>query len=162
MARRPVIGMYAGSFDPLTLGHLDVIERATKILDKLVIAIGVHSGKSSFFTVEEKLGDLQEACRHFNNVEIVSFQGLAVDFASANGITTLVRGLRTEADFTYEMQMAMMNRVLKPDLQTIFIPSRQDLGHISSSLVKEVARLGGDVSPLVPPNVLQSLKKKLE
>ena len=161
MSRSPVIGMYAGSFDPLTLGHLDVIERATQILDKLIIAIGVHSSKTSLFTVAEKLADLTEACKGFNNVEIVSFQGLAVEFASVNGITTLVRGLRTEADFTYEMQMAMMNRVLKPDLQTIFIPSRQDLGHISSSLVKEVAKLGGDVSPLVPPHVVQSLKKKL-
>jgi pantetheine-phosphate adenylyltransferase len=160
LSRKPLIGMYAGSFDPFTFGHLDVVERASKLLDQLVIAIGTHSSKNNLFSDQEKLEHLEFLKSRFPNVSFVPFSGLAVDFASSRGISVLIRGLRTEADFTYEMQMAVMNRVLNPEIQTIFIPSRQDLGHISSTLVKEIARLGGNVSALVPPHVATSLKSK--
>ncbi len=160
MSRKPLIGMYAGSFDPFTFGHLDVVERACKLLDELVIAIGTHSTKNSLFTNPEKLEHLEFLKTRFPNVSFELFNGLAVDFASSRGVSVLIRGLRTEADFTYEMQMAVMNRVLKPELQTIFIPSRQDFGHISSTLVKEIARLGGNVSALVPPHIAAALRDK--
>jgi pantetheine-phosphate adenylyltransferase len=162
MTRKPIIGMYAGSFDPFTLGHLDVAERASKVVDKLIIAIGIHSEKKSLFDLAEKTEHLESLFRDYKNVSIASFSGLVVNFAAEQGATILVRGLRTEADFTYEMQMAMMNRVLAPNLQSIFIPSRQDLAHISSSLVKEVAKLGGDISSLVPKIVSNALFKKLK
>ena len=162
MTRKPIIGMYAGSFDPFTLGHLDVAERASKVVDKLIIAIGVHSEKKSLFDLAEKTEHLESLLKDYKNVSIASFSGLVVNFAAEQGATILVRGLRTEADFTYEMQMAMMNRVLAPNLQSIFIPSRQDLAHISSSLVKEVAKLGGDISSLVPNIISNALIKKLK
>ncbi len=162
MTRKPIIGMYAGSFDPFTLGHLDVAERASKVVDKLIIAIGVHSEKKSLFDLAEKTEHLESLFGDYKNVSIASFSGLVVNFAAEQGATILVRGLRTEADFTYEMQMAMMNRVLAPNLQSIFIPSRQDLAHISSSLVKEVAKLGGDISSLVPKIISNALIKKLK
>jgi len=162
LIRNPLIGMYAGSFDPFTFGHLDVVERASELLDELVIAIGTHSSKNSLFSNPEKLDHLEFLKNHFSNVTIELFSGLAVDFASNRGVSVLIRGLRTEADFTYEMQMAIMNRVLKPELQTIFIPSRQDLGHISSTLVKEIAKLGGNVSALVPPHIADALRHKLK
>jgi pantetheine-phosphate adenylyltransferase len=162
VTRKPIIGMYAGSFDPFTLGHLDVAERASKVVDKLIIAIGVHSEKKSLFDLAEKTEHLESLFGDYKNVSIASFSGLVVNFAAEQGATILVRGLRTEADFTYEMQMAMMNRVLAPNLQSIFIPSRQDLAHISSSLVKEVAKLGGDISSLVPKIISNALIKKLK
>ncbi len=162
MIRKQVIGIYAGSFDPFTLGHLDIAERASNVVDKLIIAIGIHSEKRSLFSVAEKTMHLEYLLKDHTNISVVSFSGLVVNFAAEQGATLLVRGLRSEADFTYEMQMAMMNRVLAPDLQSIFIPSRQDLAHISSSLVKEVARLGGDISSLVPEIISNALLAKLK
>ena len=157
MSTSTVKAVYVGAFDPLTLGHFDVISRAAKIFHRLVLGIGTNPSKSPKFSVEQRIEILKEVCREMPSVSVASFDGLAVDFAHSLGATVMVRGLRTEADYVYEMQMAMMNRTLGEDLETVLIPTRQDLSHVSSSLVKEVATLGGDVSALVPPEVLREL-----
>ncbi len=153
-------GVYAGSFDPVTYGHLDVIRRAAKIFDHLIVAIGVNQSKPPMFTPEDRIKMIRDLCRDFPNVEVASFNGLAVSFATQQGATALVRGLRTEMDFVYEMQMALMNRSLSGELETIFIPTAQAYGHISSTLVKEVAVYGGDVTSLVPPLVARRITEK--
>lgn len=156
----PRIGIYAGSFDPVTYGHLDVIRRASKILDHLIVAIGINQAKPPMFTVAERMEMIRDLCKDLPNVEVESFSGLAVSFAAQRGAIALVRGLRTEMDFVYEMQMALMNRSLSSDLETIFIPTSQAYGHISSTLVKEVATYGGDVSSLVPPTVAHKIAER--
>lgn len=152
--------VYAGSFDPVTLGHVDVISRAVKLFDRLVIAIGRNQSKPPLFTIDERIKMISDVCKKWPNVEILSFNGLAVDFAKSVNAVALVRGLRTEVDFVYEMQMALMNRHLSAPLETIFIPTAQEYGHVSSSLVREVASLGGDVSSLVPPSVAKKISDK--
>lgn len=153
--------IYAGSFDPVTYGHLDVIRRASKIFDRLVVAIGVNQAKPPLFSIEERIQLIESLTSKWPNVEACSFRGLAVQFAQEQKAVALVRGLRTEMDFVYEMQMALMNRSLSADLETIFIPTAQDFGHISSTLVKEVASYGGDVTTLVPPTVARKIAEKL-
>lgn len=153
--------VYLGTFDPLTNGHFDIIERGAFLFEHLVIGIGQNSKKTPFFSLDERLEMLKQACSLLENVSITTFNGLAVEFARSCSATVMLRGLRTEADYVYEMQMAMMNRVLEEKIETVFIPTRQDLSHISSSLVKDVAQLGGDVSCLVPKNVYQRLRQKL-
>ncbi len=152
--------IYAGSFDPITFGHLDVIARAARIFDRVIVAIGSSQSKKPLFTDQERIALVMGACKKISGVEVSLFSGLAVDFAKKTGAACLVRGLRTEVDFTYEMQMALMNRSLAPKLETIFIPTAQEFGHISSSLVKEIAALGGDTSSLVPPLVCRKLADK--
>lgn len=156
------IGVYPGTFDPLTLGHLDVIIAGSKIFDTLVIAIGNNREKICAFDVAERVALIRGATQHLKNIEIGVFEGLVVDFALERGAGVLLRGLRTEADYTYEMQMAMMNKNLAGQIQTIFVPTRQDYSHISSSLVKEVSKLGGDVSKLVPAIVDEALQAKFK
>lgn len=155
------VAVYAGSFDPVTFGHLDVIERAAKIFDRLIVAIGSNAAKPSMFETSERVAMLAALCRHHSHIEIASFTGLAVNFATERRAIALVRGLRTEVDFVYEMQMALMNRSLAGHLETIFIPTAQAYGHISSTLVKEVARFGGDLSSLVPASVARKIAEKL-
>ena len=155
------IAVYLGSFDPLTLGHLDIIDRGSKIFSKLVVGIGVNSGKNLFFSIEERLELTQKICSSYANIEVKSFNDLAVDFAQREGASVMIRGLRTESDYVYEMQMAMTNHTLNNNIESIFIPTRQSLCHISSSLVKEVAQLGGKVDQMVPPLVGEKLLKKI-
>ena len=152
--------VYAGSFDPITLGHLDVIKRAAKLFDRVIVAIGTSSSKKPFFDDSERVALVEAACKSISGVEARVFSGLAVEFAKKCGARSLVRGLRTEVDFTYEMQMALMNRALAPNLETIFIPTAQEYGHVSSSLVKEIASYGADTSSLVPPIVSRKLAEK--
>ncbi len=155
------IGIYVGTFDPLTKGHCDVIQRASLLFGKLIVAIGVNVQKAPFFTVSQRIEMLTQVCKGINdNISVHSFQGLAVNFAKSQKATVMVRGIRSEADFGYEMQMAMMNKNLNHSIETIFIPTSQELGHISSSLVKDVALMGGDISRMVPPIVFEELKKK--
>ena len=137
------IAVYLGSFDPITLGHLDVIERAAAIFDELIIGVGQHPGKAFCFNPDERLKLIEASCKAIPNTQVKTFSGLAVDFCGENKATVIVRGLRTEADYVYEMQMAMINKTLSKNLDTVFIPTKQELCHISSSLVKEVAQLGG-------------------
>jgi pantetheine-phosphate adenylyltransferase len=145
-----------GSFDPVTNGHLDIIGRAAALYDELIVAVFVNRSKSSLFTVEERRELLEEVTAQYDNVRIDSFQGLTVDYCRANDIHVIVKGLRAVSDFDYELQMAQMNRGLA-GIDTLFMPTNPEYSFLASSLVKEIAKWGGDVSSLVPPNVLKRL-----
>ncbi|PYO39531.1 MAG: pantetheine-phosphate adenylyltransferase [Gemmatimonadetes bacterium] len=153
-------GVYPGSFDPLTKGHEDLIYRSLGFLDKLVVAVAVNVGKQPLFSLDERVALIRETVQD-PKVDVQSFDGLLVDFARKIGATVIVRGLRAVSDFEYEFQMALMNRHLAPKLETIFLVPAFDLTYLSSSLVREVARFGGDVSGLVHPVVQAALRKKL-
>jgi pantetheine-phosphate adenylyltransferase len=148
-----------GSFDPVTNGHLDIVERSAHLFDEVVVAVLVNQNKQGLFTIEERLDLLDEATRHLPNVTTASFTGLLVDFCTSNGIDAIVKGLRAVTDFDYELQMAQMNGSLT-DVDTVFIPTSPEYSFLASSLVKEVAKHGGDVSGLVPGFVNDELKKK--
>lgn len=146
-----------GSFDPLTLGHLDVVTRATKLFDELVVAVLVNSSKQELFSVDERLEMLTEALGHLPAVTVSSFSGLLVDFCHERDAVAVVKGLRAVSDFDAELQMAQMNKQLA-GVETVFLPTSPERCFLASSLVKEVARFGGDVSGLVPSNVLERLR----
>ena len=148
-----------GSFDPVTNGHVDVINRAAALYDELVVAVLVNPGKAGFFPVEERMELLRESVAHLPNVRVDSFQGLLVDYCGANDIPVIVKGLRAVSDFEYELQMAQMNRELA-SVETLFVPTAPQVGHLSSSLVKQVATFGGDVSRLVPKVVDDRLRER--
>jgi pantetheine-phosphate adenylyltransferase len=149
-----------GTFDPVTNGHLDIIERASRRFDHLVVGVLENPSKSPLFTVEERVAMLKVVTSELDDVEVASFSGLLVDFAEARGIGTIVKGLRAVSDFDYELQMAQMNTRLK-GVETFFMTTNPTWSYLSSSLVREVARFGGDVSELVPPFVLDRLGEKL-
>ncbi|MDQ4095790.1 MAG: pantetheine-phosphate adenylyltransferase [Actinomycetota bacterium] len=154
------VALCPGSFDPPTNGHVDVIERAAEHLDSVVVAVIANPSKNSMFTLEERTAMLEDALAHLDNIKIDSFDGLLVDYARSHGINLIVKGLRAVSDFEYELQMAQMNTTLLPGLDTIFITAKPDWSFLSSSLVKEVARFGGDVDSLVPPAVARALKER--
>jgi pantetheine-phosphate adenylyltransferase len=154
------IAVYPGSFDPPTKGHEDLVRRSLALADRVVVAIAVNVAKQPLFTVEERLTMLREAVGDDPRVSFESFQGLLAEFAKRVGATTIVRGLRAVSDFEYEFQMALMNRQLHPSLETVFLVPAVDLTYLSSSLVREVARFGGDVSALVHPSVAKALARR--
>ena len=156
--------LYPGSFDPVTNGHLDVIAQALDIADRLVIAIGVHPGKTPLFAADERARMIREAAGNLNavdRIDVVTFDDLVVFAAERFGATILIRGLRDGTDLDYEMQMAGMNRSLAPKLRTVFLPASPDARHITATLVRQVAKMGGDVSPFVPPGVRAALAARL-
>lgn len=148
-----------GSFDPVTNGHLDIIERSAHLFDEVVVAVLINQNKQGLFSIEERLELLAEATKHLSNVSTASFAGLLVDFCSTNGIDAIVKGLRAVTDFDYELQMAQMNGSLT-EVDTVFIPTSPEYSFLASSLVKEVAKHGGDVSALIPGFVNDELTKK--
>ncbi|MBC7327459.1 pantetheine-phosphate adenylyltransferase [bacterium] len=152
--------IYPGTFDPPTNGHLDLIERSSRLFDYVIVAIGEQSTKKPLFSIQERLDMLRELCAPFPNVEVDHFSGLLVHYAREKGVTIIIRGLRAVSDFEYEMQMALMNRKLAPDIETVFLMTSAKWSFLSSSLVKEVALLGGCVKQLVPPLVEKYLKEK--
>jgi len=157
--------LYAGSFDPVTNGHLDVVTHAARLVDRLILAIGLHPGKAPLFTADERIVMLQEACGPIAraagcDIQCVTFADLVVVAAQRLGATTLVRGLRDGTDFDYEIQMAGMNAGMAPEIQTIFLPASPAVRPIAATLVRQIAGMGGDVSAFVPPNVAAQLKKK--
>jgi len=152
--------IYAGTFDPLTLGHLDVVARAANIFDRLIVAVARHSRKRPLFTLEERLAMARGAVASFPRVEVDAFDGLVVEYARAKGIHVLVRGLRAFADFEYEFQMALTNRTLAPDIETLFLMTKEDYSYLNSSTVREVAELGGRTETFVPPVVEAALQRK--
>jgi pantetheine-phosphate adenylyltransferase len=153
--------IYPGSFDPITNGHLDVLQRAAGLFDELIVGVALDNAKTTLFTVEERVELVREATTHIPNLRVMAFQGLLVDFAKREKAAALVRGLRAVSDFEFEFQLALMNRKLEPNLETMFLMPREELTYISSRLVKEIARLGGSVNQFVPAHVVTALKSKL-
>ncbi len=153
--------IYPGSFDPITFGHLDVMERAARLFDRLLIAVAHNDEKKPLFTAPQRMKLIADSIESHANVEIVSFDGLLVDFAAKAGANVVVRGLRAVTDFEYEFQMALMNKTLSPELETVFLTSREAYTYLSSRVIKEVARLGGDVAKFVPPPVEAALREAL-
>jgi pantetheine-phosphate adenylyltransferase len=152
--------VYPGSFDPPTKGHEDLVRRSLGLADRLIVAVAVNVGKQPLFSVEERLDMLRNAVGDDARVSFQSFEGLLAEFAKKVGATIIVRGLRAVSDFEYEFQMALMNRQLHPSLETVFLVPAVDLTYLSSSLVREVARFGGDVSPMVHPVVARALARR--
>jgi pantetheine-phosphate adenylyltransferase len=152
--------VYPGSFDPPTRGHTDLVQRSLALADRVIVAVATNASKAPLFTVEERLAMLREVAGGDPRVSFESFEGLLVEFARARGATLIVRGLRAVSDFEYEFQMAMMNRHLLPGLETVFLVPPEDATYLSSSLVREVARYGGDVSSLVHPVVADALRRR--
>jgi pantetheine-phosphate adenylyltransferase len=159
---KKVIAIYPGTFDPPTNGHLDLIERGSKIFDELVVAILRNPEKAPLFGLSERKRMLEEMTEGFRNVSIDTFDGLTVDYAATVEASAVLRGIRAISDYEYELQMALMNRKLRPELETVFMMPAEQYSYLSSKLVREVAQLGGSVSCLVPPMVEQRLKEKLD
>jgi pantetheine-phosphate adenylyltransferase len=165
MASMKRIGFYSGSFDPATLGHADVIARACRLVDKLVIGVGAHDTKAPLFSTQERMDMLEQettkiAAKCGTPIEIVSFSGLAVDAARDAGATVIFRGLRDATDFDYEMQMANMNAAMAPDIETVFVAAAPGVRHIAANLVRQIAQMGGNASAFVSPAVAKRLKAK--
>lgn len=152
--------IYAGSFDPLTFGHLDVVQRAAHLFSRVTVAVGRHPTRDPLFTVDERLEMMQAVLSPMENVEVAAFDGLLVDYARKTGARVIVRGLRIGADFEYELQIAHANADLASELDTVFLPTRAGYGFISASLVREIARHGGDVSRYAPSEVCEALRHK--
>ncbi|MBM4193546.1 MAG: pantetheine-phosphate adenylyltransferase [Gemmatimonadetes bacterium] len=155
-----MLALYAGSFDPITNGHTDLIRRALGFADRIIVAVANNPAKKPLFTPDERVGLIAKALEGETRVEVQQFEGLLVDFARTAGVGMIIRGFRAVSDYEYEYQMALMNRHLAPEIETVFMIPSLDTTHISSSLVREVARFGGDVASLVHPSVHQALRAK--
>lgn len=152
--------IYPGSFDPVTYGHLDIIERASKICNKLVIGVLMNSKKTPLFSIDERVNMIKEVVKDIPNVEVKSFSGLTVDFARENNATVIVRGLRAVTDFEYELQLSQTNRAIAPDIDTVFFTTNLKYSYVSSSITKEIAMYGSDISKFVPECVLLKVRDK--
>jgi pantetheine-phosphate adenylyltransferase len=157
----PLTVVYPGTFDPITNGHCDLIDRAAALFERVVIGVAASTHKQPFFPIEERLALAEEATPHYPNVQVKRLDGLLVDFVQAQGARAILRGLRAVSDFEYEFQLANMNRKLLPDFETVFVMTGEDYFYVSARLVREVARFGGDVTGLVPPNVAEGLRRKV-
>jgi pantetheine-phosphate adenylyltransferase len=154
------VAVYPGVFDPVTLGHLDIIRRGTALFDRLMVAVASNPDKQPLFTTEDRAALLRDAVADLKNVAVDSYEGLTVEFVRRHGASVILRGLRQHSDFEYEYQLALTNRTIA-GVETVFVMADEKVAYISSRLVREVASLGGDVSKLVPPNVAKALRKKL-
>jgi pantetheine-phosphate adenylyltransferase len=157
---RRLVAIYPGTFDPITNGHFDIMRRALGLFDQVVVALAVNVHKRPMFSLASRVGMIEDVVGEDPRVEVDSFRGLLVDYARSRGARFLIRGLRAVADFEYEFQFAHMNRQLAPDIDTIFLPTNEENFYVSSSLVREVGMMGGDVAGLVPAAILQTLKQK--
>ena len=157
-----VTALYPGSFDPVTVGHVDIVSRASNLFDKLVVAVYDTPSKNLLFTTDERDQLMKDACSHLPNVEVTRFSGWVVQYAIDIGAEVIVRGLRSGSDFEYEFDMAFMNRRLEPKVDLVCFMTSQDYMFVSASLLKEVAKLGGDITEMVPPNVAQAVYSKFE
>ncbi len=155
------LAIYPGTFDPVTNGHLDIVERAAQLFDAVTIAVTTNPAKNPLFTVAERIAMFREATRHLPRIEVESFSGLLVEYAAARGASVMIRGLRAISDFEYEFQMALINRKISHGLDTVFLMASEKYTYLNSTIVKEVARLGGDVSCFVPASVNERIRQKL-
>ncbi|MFY9343271.1 MAG: pantetheine-phosphate adenylyltransferase [Planctomycetota bacterium] len=156
-----VSALYPGSFDPVTRGHLDLVERALPLFDRLTVAVAINSQKASTFTPDERVQMLQEVLPKDRRLSVTTFRGLVVDFCQKQGIGAVLRGVRTVSDFEYEYQMALTNRHLQPAIETVFVMPSVQYSYVSSSLIREIVRNGGDVSSFLPPPVERRLRERL-
>ena len=156
------IAIYPGSFDPITNGHIDLIKRAAKLFDEVIIGITQNANKSSFLSIDQRVNAAENSLKSVKNAKVLSFNSLLVDFASEQNAQIIIRGLRAVSDFEYEFQLATMNRSLAPDIESIFLTPKESLIYVSSSLIKEISDLKGDISKFVHPKVEQALKAKLQ
>ena len=154
------VAVYPGSFDPVTYGHFDIIERSSAIMDRLIVAVLNNSSKSPLFSVEERVNMLIDVTKHLPNVEVRSFNGLLVDFVQANHADVIIRGLRAVTDFEYELQLSQTNRVIAPRVDTVFLTTNLKYSYLSSSIVKEIAMYGGDISAFVHPSIAERIRAK--
>lgn len=152
---------YPGTFDPITRGHVDLIERASLLFDEVIVAVARSEKKSPLFSVEEREQLCREAVSHLKNISFVHFSGLTVNLAKDLGCNSVLRGVRAVADYEYELQLANMNRAMMPEFETVFLTPGENLSYVSSSLLREIASMGGDVSPFVPPNVMAALRERI-
>ena len=160
--RQPITrAIYPGSFDPITKGHIDLVERASKLFDEVVVAVADSQGKRTLFTLDERVALIQNTTRQMSGVTVIGFSGLLIDFARQMETNIVIRGLRAVSDFEYEFQLSWMNRQLEPNIETLFFAPAEDYAFVAASLVKEIAQLGGDVSQFVHPEVNRALKEKL-
>ena len=155
-------GIYPGSFDPITNGHLDVIKRASCMFEHLYVGVLINSAKNPLFSIEERVSMIEEELKDYQNVSVVSFDGLLVDYCKANNIHTIVRGLRAVTDFEYELQIAQTNRIMAPDIDTVFLTTSLEFAYLSSSIVKEIAYYGGNISKSVPEKVAKRTMEKFK
>lgn len=155
------IAICPGSYDPVTLGHLDIITRTSRIFDHVIVAVMINPNKKTSFTVEERIDLLRRATEGIPGVEVVGFTGLLADYAHQRGATAIVKGLRAVTDFEYEFQMALTNKKLAPDVETLFMTTRSEYMYLSSSMVKQVAMFGGDISEDIPACILEDVKKRI-
>ncbi len=153
------IAIYPGTFDPITYGHLDVLERAARLFDEVIISVSESSAKKTLFGVDERVDLIKKVIKGIKNTETESFKGLLVNYAKSKNAKVIIRGLRAISDFEYEFQMALTNRKIAPDIETVFLMPHEKFSYISSSLVREIVFLGGDISSFVPPEVAESIKK---
>jgi pantetheine-phosphate adenylyltransferase len=152
--------IYPGTFDPITNGHVDLTERAARMFDKVVVAIAFSEKKTPLFPLEQRVELCEQSLAHLDNIEVVGFSNLLIDFAKSQGSSCVLRGLRAVADFEYEFQLANMNRAMYPEFESVFLTPSEHLSYISSTLVREIAALDGDITPFVPPCVAEALAKK--
>jgi pantetheine-phosphate adenylyltransferase len=155
-----IVAAYSGTFDPITFGHTDIIDRASRMFPRLIVAVGLNPGKNPRFTIEERVDLIRQSVTALRNVDVKPFSGLVVDFARENGVTVLVRGVRSVGDFDYEKQMAVMNRDLYPTLDTVMLVPKPEHAHLSSSLVREIAGLGAPIEKFVPAPVVPLLRER--
>lgn len=157
----PRVAVYTGTFDPIHHGHVDVIARGSRLFDRLVVGVGINPDKTTMFTLEERVGLIRTVAAEFPNVEVQAFPGLTVHFVRSIGARIMIRGLRTLSDMEYEFTMSLMNLHLDPELETVFLMAKEEYSHVSSSLLRQIATLGGDLSRFLPPAVSEALLKKV-
>ncbi|HSQ57132.1 MAG TPA: pantetheine-phosphate adenylyltransferase [Gemmata sp.] len=157
----PRVAVYTGTFDPIHLGHLDIIERGCRLFDRLIVAVGINPDKATLFSIEERVELIRKVTSEFDNVEVMPFTGLAVHFVREVGARIMLRGLRTLSDMEYEFTMSLMNRNLDPAIETAFLMAKEQYSHVSSSLLRQIATLGGDLTKFLPESVKQALIKKV-
>jgi len=160
-ASRPLTAVYPGSFDPITCGHVEIVERALRLFDEVIVAVGKHPTKTGYFNVDERVALIAESVAHLRRVKAAKFEGLMINFCAAQGARAIVRGLRAHGDFEPEFQMALANRDLRPDVETVFLIPGPEHQFVSSSLVREIASHGGDFARYVPPPVAAAMRRRL-